>query len=717
MRYHAARTGITSVTAALLLALPLPAQTSDASYSLQSEDAEPTLGPEGTPRDPAETGAAYARLLYYEGGISLRRAADMDLPAAEVNVNAPLVPGDEIWTGDDGRAEIQLADGSLLRLGASARLNLMNLADYAGALDETTLLRLPNGSLYVRAADFDAQSRRFQIDTPSGSIFLLSQGTFRIDVTTSGVTTVSSYRGVAELLGEENSVIAHSGERMTASPGRLPSQARAFNTLHRDEFDVWAETRDDAISSARSGRAPAPESLPSPVRPYATELSYYGTWQDTPEYGLVWVPSGVSDDWRPYYYGRWSWAPIGMVWVSSEPWGYAPYHYGRWHWAVGTGWFWAPGYIYSGAYVSWAAGPYYYGWCPTGFYGYPVVYAGYGHSYYHGWSYVHHSHVYHHDVHDYYYSYSDVVRHRMKEKSSEMDDAPDAHPRSRPERVGADTYRHAQARQSSRPRRIDPPAQNASFRERDVREFRRRAAQRGPETAQGNGAGPADRSRPARTSPGSLRPAEGPRAGSPNRVVAPTQGVRTQDRIASRARGSAAGRQQVSPVSGRTIAPTGRVAPGRAVTRAPGEGATSSPAARIQPAVKAPSRVEPGRAAQQSVGRSTNAPPPARERSGMAPRRAAPAQSRVQPAQPSAPARQPLTRSGVVQTRPHAQVAPGGRPAGRSPFVMVDRGRGSAGAQGGRPTAVSARPTGKAPAARPAQQSGKGGKASGGRKK
>ncbi len=716
MRYHAARTGITGVTAALLFVLPLPAQTSDASYALQGEATDPTLGPEGTPEDPAETGAAYARLLYYEGGISLRRAADMDLPAAEVSLNAPLVPGDEIWTGEDGRAEVQLADGSILRLGASARLGLMQLADYAGALDETTLLRLPNGSLYVRAADFDAQSRRFQIDTPSGSIFLLSQGTFRIDVTTSGVTTVSSYRGVAELLGEESSVIAHSGERMTASPGRLPSEARAFNTLHRDEFDVWAETRDDSISSARSGRGPAPESLPSPVRPYATELSYYGSWQDTPEYGVIWVPSGVPDDWRPYYYGRWSWAPIGMVWVSSEPWGYAPYHYGRWHWAVGTGWFWAPGYLYSGAYVSWSVGPYYYGWAPTGIYGYPVVYAGYGNPYYCGWNYVHYSNIYDHHVYNHYYSYSDVVRHRMNDQAWKLDDAPRANPRSRPERVGSDIYRHAQARQSSRPRTIDPPAQNTSFRERDAREFRRRTAQRGPDTAQGNGAGPADRNRPARTSPGALRPAEGPRSVSPGRAIAPTQAIRTQDRIASRARGSSAGRQ-VSPVSGRTIAPAGRVAPGRDGTRAPGEGATSSPAARIQPTVKAPSRVEPGRAAQQSPREFTNTPAPARGRSGIAPRQAAPAQSRVQPAQASTPSRQPLTRSGVVRTQPHAQVAPGGRPAARSPFVMVNRGRGSAGAQGIRPTAVSARPTGRAPAARPAQQSGKGGKTSGGRKK
>ncbi len=73
------------------------------------------------------------------------------------------------------------------------------------------------------------------------------------------------------------------------------------------------------------------------------DLGDSGTWRSTPDYGEVWVPSGVSSGWAPYQSGQWSWVePWGWTWVDDEPWGFAPFHYGRWAFVNGY-WGWCPG--------------------------------------------------------------------------------------------------------------------------------------------------------------------------------------------------------------------------------------------------------------------------------------------------------------------------------------------------------------------------------------
>src|SRR4051812_32813958 len=97
-----------------------------------------------------------------------------------------------------------------------------------------------------------------------------------------------------------------------------------------------------------------------------TELSYNGEWLDTPEYGMVWRPTRVDDEWRPYEYGHWTWTNAGWAWVSEEPFGWAVYHYGRWAVSPAGWWFWVPGRVWAPAWVAWRWGDGYAGWCPLG---------------------------------------------------------------------------------------------------------------------------------------------------------------------------------------------------------------------------------------------------------------------------------------------------------------------------------------------------------------
>ena len=91
--------------------------------------------------------------------------------------------------------------------------------------------------------------------------------------------------------------------------------------------------------------------------PHFSDLTPYGTWENTGEYGRIWVPyANRTPGWRPYFYGQWQYTEWGWSWVSDEVWGAGPYHYGRWTWMNGRNWVWIPDYTWGPAWVSWSHG-------------------------------------------------------------------------------------------------------------------------------------------------------------------------------------------------------------------------------------------------------------------------------------------------------------------------------------------------------------------------
>ncbi|HEX9151326.1 MAG TPA: DUF6600 domain-containing protein, partial [Flavobacterium sp.] len=96
------------------------------------------------------------------------------------------------------------------------------------------------------------------------------------------------------------------------------------------------------------------------------DLSPYGDWINTPEYGYAWVPD-VSPAFIPYRTnGYWVFTNVGWTWVSNYSWGWAPFHYGRWYYDPYYGWIWVPGYEWGPGWVIWRRSAGYYGWAPIG---------------------------------------------------------------------------------------------------------------------------------------------------------------------------------------------------------------------------------------------------------------------------------------------------------------------------------------------------------------
>jgi len=101
------------------------------------------------------------------------------------------------------------------------------------------------------------------------------------------------------------------------------------------------------------------------------ELSQHGQWVDYENYGPVWHPTEVEQDWRPYMNGRWTPSKEGYVFETQEPWGWATYHYGNWMPTDNYGWVWAPGRTWYPSTVAWRTSPEnapvdssYVGWAP-----------------------------------------------------------------------------------------------------------------------------------------------------------------------------------------------------------------------------------------------------------------------------------------------------------------------------------------------------------------
>ena len=306
---------------------------------------------------------SYTRLSFVKGDVFVQRAQDLGYEQGEVNL--VIVQGDKLGTRD-GRAEIQLGRGNILRLDRDTQVDIVGLPSRD---DDPTKLHVLSGSVYFRVRSVDRE-KNLQIHTADASFYILEDGLYRVTVLDDRETEFSVLSGQAEAAGEDGSVLVRAGEMIAASDGRIVSGPAGLRE-RGDDFSSWNETR-DGLYARRQSRT----FLPSEYSEYETELSDYGRWSYESEYGYVWVPTVIHNDWRPYSSGRWAWYPIiGWTWVSYEPWGWCTSHYGRWGWRFNLGWYWIPQshWSWGPAWVHWYHGYDHIGWSPLSYYNRPAV--------------------------------------------------------------------------------------------------------------------------------------------------------------------------------------------------------------------------------------------------------------------------------------------------------------------------------------------------------
>jgi hypothetical protein len=293
-----------------------------------------------------------ARISLTDGEVLFRTPDSSEwLPAA---VNTPLDDGDAIWVAAGGKSEIQLADGSVIRLNSDSQLDLI------AVVESYTHLHLANGSLYLRTSP-KSVSNSLQIDADDTTVLPEARTRLRIDMLPHDQEDVTIVRGSAYVEGNGSRTRVRAGEHLALEDGH--NELLPLNPP--DNWDRWNTQRD--LEQSRSAKTDSP--LPAELNAYSGELESHGHWVRTPEYGMAWRPEILNaPEWAPYQSGRWIWKGDDYVWIAYESWGWAPYHYGRWAVIGSFGWCWVPpvrGDVFWGpGYVGWYRDSTRIGWTP-----------------------------------------------------------------------------------------------------------------------------------------------------------------------------------------------------------------------------------------------------------------------------------------------------------------------------------------------------------------
>ncbi|HET8891315.1 MAG TPA: FecR family protein [Candidatus Angelobacter sp.] len=285
--------------------------------------------------DGHDSHARIVRVSYVDGQVRLDNGHGYE----SATMNVPLTERDWLQTGSDGWAEVQLEDGSVIRLAPETVIAFTELGrSYSGGT--STTIDLDQGEAIFKITKHDGSD--FRVTVKKNSIVLTHSGTFRVTSANSNPMEIAVTKGeVAVRDGESgDEVSVKKNETFVLNPNDVGQYALDKGT-EADELDRWSTERDETLSAyASAGQG----NIQSPYQYGANDLGYYGQYYDEPGYGQVWQPYGVNFGWDPFSNGYWSYAPgFGYTWVSSYPWGWMPYRYGRWVFINNRGWCWAPG--------------------------------------------------------------------------------------------------------------------------------------------------------------------------------------------------------------------------------------------------------------------------------------------------------------------------------------------------------------------------------------
>jgi hypothetical protein len=286
-----------------------------------------SVAPSGAQPQDEEIRQTVARISYLAGNVSYARGDDPDQwQAADLNV--PLTIGDRIYTGDDGRVELQVHGGFFVRLGPQSDLAALNLTD------DTKQWSLRGGTAVFHVRRI-GENEVFEIDTPNAAITFERTGQYRLDVDAEGNSRVAVLSGRALAAAGGGQVPLNAGDEMDIDGIDSP-RYDVVAIRQPDTFDLWVRERDRRFDKVRSY-----EHVQADIAG-AADLDEYGRWERVPQYDWAWTPTVVEAGWQPYRTGHWVWQdPWGWTWVAAEPWGWAPYHYGRWV-VSSSRWYWVP---------------------------------------------------------------------------------------------------------------------------------------------------------------------------------------------------------------------------------------------------------------------------------------------------------------------------------------------------------------------------------------
>lgn len=292
----------------------------------------------------ANTSHRAARLSYVQGIVTVAHEDNTANDPAQMNM--PLPEGVRLTTANDGQAEIEFEDGSLMRLTPNSSLSLTSLtADGDGNFQ--TKLTLMYGLAYaeLRAAD----KFTYNVDAGGEVISPVVNATVRIAMD-QPPAAISVLDGTVQVVhanadgGGSYRVNVNSGETLTGNASD-PGRYSITQEIAENSWDKWNDDRDQAAADQAADQTDVRNNYAGEAGYGWSDLDANGNWYNVPGEGEVWQPDeAAAPNFDPYGYGSWVWYPgRGYVWASGYNWGWTPYHCGNWSYWNGFGWGWIPG--------------------------------------------------------------------------------------------------------------------------------------------------------------------------------------------------------------------------------------------------------------------------------------------------------------------------------------------------------------------------------------
>jgi len=301
------------------------------------------LGATALRADDPDTGTGPAaravRLSSVDGQVQLSQGGQV--LADQAVANTPLFEGSRIVTSDDGRAEIQFEDGSMVRISPNSAVTLTVLHGVGPTAEAQ--ITLEGGLAYFELQGNNqngAMSVKFGDSVATASGFTV----MRINLD-NAPGELAVFSGNAHLeRGPALSVDVHGGESAALSATDA-SRYTLSETIEPDSWDAWNSDRDQVLNSEAAAATGASKDYGQSSNPAWNDLDANGNWYNVPGQGNIWSPYDASNPgWDPYGNGYWMNSPAyGYTWVSANSWGYMPYSCGAWNWYDSFGWGWAPG--------------------------------------------------------------------------------------------------------------------------------------------------------------------------------------------------------------------------------------------------------------------------------------------------------------------------------------------------------------------------------------
>lgn len=285
----------------------------------------------------ADSQVRAVRLSFVEGHAQIDRGDGTGFGPAYMNM--PVTHNTKIKTGDDGRAEVELEDGSSIRLTPDSSIQFpeLSLSDSGSRISN---IDVEQGTVYfaLKKPGKDTvvvTARDVSIAAKHAADFRLSEQ--------NGQAAIAMLNGEGDVVAKDNPSVtvkknetfkfgASSSTQYSLAKGVDPGSDDSWNRERKQYLDLYTANYNGYSSALSYGYS---------------DLNYYGNFIDIGGYGSLWQPAFIGPGWSPFANGAWAFYPgLGYSWVSAYPWGWLPFHYGNWIFLPNYGWLWQPGNTY-----------------------------------------------------------------------------------------------------------------------------------------------------------------------------------------------------------------------------------------------------------------------------------------------------------------------------------------------------------------------------------